>query len=199
MGKNLVLCADGTCNAFGAKSSSNVARLIQYLDLTDAHRQVAVYDQGLGTLEAEHRNIEQFKQDLERRLGNSDALIALPPPEHSSRRPRDWRHVAAAMAVGEGLEINVSELYAALAKNYKEGDRVFLFGFSRGAFTVRALAGFVWRFGIPADGDARAKAVFERAWPKAGSVSRAGGAGVSRDGSSKEGSGAATTAADMGP
>lgn len=166
MGKNLVLCADGTCNAFGAKSSSNVARLIQYLDLTDAHSQVAVYDQGLGTLEAEHQNIEQFKRDLERRLGNSDALIPLPPPEHSSRRPRDWRHVAAAMAVGEGLEINVGELYAALAKNYKEGDRVFLFGFSRGAFTVRALAGFVWRFGIPADGDAaRAKAAFERAWP----------------------------------
>lgn len=166
MGKNLVLCADGTCNAFGAESSSNVARLIEHLDLSDADRQVAVYDQGLGTLASEHQNIERFKRDLERRLGNSDALIPLPPPEHSSRRPRDWRHVAAAMAVGEGLEVNVGELYAALAKNYKEGDRVFLFGFSRGAFTVRALAGFAWRFGIPADGDAaRSKAAFERAWP----------------------------------
>jgi uncharacterized protein (DUF2235 family) len=43
---------------------------------------------------------------------------------------------------------------------------VFLFGFSRGAFTVRALAGFLWRFGVPPGGDAeRAKAAFRRAWP----------------------------------
>jgi hypothetical protein len=109
MGKNLVLCSDGTCNAFGAESSSNVARLIEYLDLDHPHRQVVVYDQGLGTLASEHQNIERFKRDLEQRLGNSGALILLPPPKHSSRRPRDWRHVAAAMTVGEGLEINIAE------------------------------------------------------------------------------------------
>jgi uncharacterized protein (DUF2235 family) len=166
MGKNVVLCADGTCNAFGAKSSSNVARLIQYLNLDDAHKQVAMYDQGLGTLESEYQNLERFKQNLERRLGKSDALIPLSPPAHSSRRPRDWPFLAAAMTAGWGLEFNVGQLYTALAESYEEGDRVFLLGFSRGAFTVRALAGFLWRFGVPADRNgARARAVFQRAWP----------------------------------
>jgi len=165
MGKNLVLCADGTCNAFGATSSSNVAKLIEHLDLDDARKQIALYDQGLGTLKSEYQNIERFKQDLQHRLGKSDALLPLPPPAHSSRRPRDWPFLAAAMTAGYGLEINVGELYTALAESYEERDRVFLFGFSRGAFTVRALAGFLWRFGLPTDGDgARAKTVFQRAW-----------------------------------
>ena len=170
MGKNLVLCADGTCNAFGATSSSNVARLIEFLDLDDARQQIVIYDQGVGTLAREHENIERFKRDLQERVGTSDGLIALPPPTHSSRRLRDWPFLAAAMAAGWGLETNVGELYGALAEHYREGDRVFLFGFSRGAFTVRALAAFLWRFGVPTDGNgARARAIFRRTWPIYGS------------------------------
>jgi len=166
MGKNLVLCADGTCNAFGATSSSNVARLVEFLDLDDASQQIVFYDQGLGSLAREHRNIARFKQELQHRLGTSDALILLPPPTQSTRRLHDWPFLAAAMAAGWGLETNVGELYAALAEHYEDGDRVFLFGFSRGAFTVRALAGFLWRFGLPIGaGRARAKVVFRRAWP----------------------------------
>jgi uncharacterized protein (DUF2235 family) len=166
MGKNLVLCADGTCNAFGAKSSSNVAKLIKLLDMEDAGTQMAAYDQGLGTLTREHENIERFARELEQHRGQPLALVPLPPPRHSSRRLRDWPFIVAAMAAGWGLETNVRELYKALVEHHRPGDHVFLFGFSRGAFTVRALAGFVWRFGIPPDSDgALATAVFERAWP----------------------------------
>src|SRR5262245_43805422 len=166
MGKNVVLCADGTCNAFGAKSSSNVAKLITLIDLDDARTQMAAYDQGLGTRAREHENIERFAREIKRPRGQPPALVPLPPPTHSSRRPLDWPFIAAAMAAGWGLETNVAELYKALVEHYRRDDHVFLFGFSRGAFTVRALAGFVWRFGIPADSEAaRAKAVFERAWP----------------------------------
>src|SRR5687767_3160973 len=166
MAKNVVLCADGTCNAFGASSSSNVARLIEFLDLRNASAQVVVYDQGLGTFESEHQKIVLFKRQLEERLGQSDALRLLRPPEHSSRRLRDWPYIAAAMTAGWGLETNVGELYAALAEHYRPGDRVFLFGFSRGAFTVRALAGFVWRYGLPPhEQRAEAAAIFTRLWP----------------------------------
>ena len=166
MKKNVVLCADGTCNAFGASASSNVARLIELLDLASAHNQIAIYQQGLGTLEREHRQIEFYKRQLEQRVGQSEALQPLPPPTHSTRRPRDWPYLIAAMTAGRGLENNVADLYTALVEYYRNEDRVFLFGFSRGAFTVRALAGFLWRFGIPADGDsARAKAIFSRLWP----------------------------------
>ena len=44
MPKTLVLCADGTCNAFGY-ASSNVARLVEYLDL-DAVQQVQRFRSG---------------------------------------------------------------------------------------------------------------------------------------------------------
>ena len=51
-------------------------------------------------------------------------------------------------AFGRGLSRNIREAYEFLALNYEEGDNVFLFGFSRGAFTVRSLAGMICRCGL---------------------------------------------------
>jgi uncharacterized protein (DUF2235 family) len=50
--------------------------------------------------------------------------------------------------MGWGLSRNVKELYTALARVYEPGDKLFLFGFSRGAFTVRTLAGMIAHCGI---------------------------------------------------
>jgi uncharacterized protein (DUF2235 family) len=46
-------------------------------------------------------------------------------------------------AFGEGIEANIRELYRFLVYNYEPGDDIYFFGFSRGAFTVRTLAGFM--------------------------------------------------------
>ncbi len=51
-------------------------------------------------------------------------------------------------AFGAGLEDNIYEAYRFLIANYEPGDEVFLFGFSRGAFTARSLAGLVRRCGL---------------------------------------------------
>ncbi|MFQ5641082.1 MAG: DUF2235 domain-containing protein [bacterium] len=51
-------------------------------------------------------------------------------------------------AFGWGLSRNVKDLYTALARCYEPGDNIFVFGFSRGAFTVRQLAGFILGCGI---------------------------------------------------
>ena len=51
-------------------------------------------------------------------------------------------------AFGWGLSRNICEAYEFLALNHEEGDKVFLFGFSRGAFTVRSLAGMICRCGL---------------------------------------------------
>lgn len=51
-------------------------------------------------------------------------------------------------AFGFGLTRNVVGLYAFLARHYKPGDRIYLFGFSRGAFTARVLAGVIARCGL---------------------------------------------------
>lgn len=51
-------------------------------------------------------------------------------------------------AFGDGIEKNIRELYRAIVYNYSPGDELFLFGFSRGAFTVRSLAGFMQLVGL---------------------------------------------------
>lgn len=51
-------------------------------------------------------------------------------------------------AFGIGLARNVRQLYTSIVRNYDEGDKIYLFGFSRGAFTVRTLAGFICEMGI---------------------------------------------------
>jgi uncharacterized protein (DUF2235 family) len=51
-------------------------------------------------------------------------------------------------AVGLGLSRNVRDAYAFLAANYCEGDEIFLFGFSRGAYTARSVAGLIGWVGL---------------------------------------------------
>ena len=55
---------------------------------------------------------------------------------------------AVGLAFGLGLRRNVFELYEAIARAYEPGDQIYMFGFSRGAFTVRLLAGFICDRGI---------------------------------------------------
>jgi uncharacterized protein (DUF2235 family) len=52
-------------------------------------------------------------------------------------------------AFGWGLKDNIRILYSVAARNYRPGDRLYLFGFSRGAFTVRELAGMITTCGLP--------------------------------------------------
>jgi uncharacterized protein (DUF2235 family) len=64
-------------------------------------------------------------------------------------------------ATGFGLSRNVRQLYREIARIYDEGDRIFLFGFSRGAFTVRTLAGFIGTCGLVDATRARSAAELE--------------------------------------
>jgi uncharacterized protein (DUF2235 family) len=52
-------------------------------------------------------------------------------------------------AFGWGLMANVVEAYESLAKIYRPGDHIYIFGFSRGAFTARSLAGLIRSSNIP--------------------------------------------------
>jgi uncharacterized protein (DUF2235 family) len=46
-------------------------------------------------------------------------------------------------AMGLGLAPAIRDVYAFLVNNYVPGDEIFLFGFSRGAFTARSIAGLI--------------------------------------------------------
>ena len=56
---------------------------------------------------------------------------------------QEWETDGSAEAFGVGLDSHVLEAYTFLASNYEPDDEIFLFGFSRGAFTVRAIASFI--------------------------------------------------------
>lgn len=59
----------------------------------------------------------------------------------------DWRSTRDVIE-GHGLSRQIRRVYGTLASRYRPGDRIFLFGFSRGAFAVRSLAGAIDRVGL---------------------------------------------------
>ncbi len=50
---------------------------------------------------------------------------------------------------GEGLDRNIKSGWEWLARNFKEKDSIYLFGFSRGAYTARCIGGLLGRYGLP--------------------------------------------------
>lgn len=60
---------------------------------------------------------------------------------------RGWRRWLNA-ASGEGLNLSIQRGYAFLAQHYRPGDRIYLFGYSRGAYAARSLAGMIGRIGL---------------------------------------------------
>src|SRR5439155_677868 len=50
---------------------------------------------------------------------------------------------------GAGIKRNIADCYEFIVNHYQPGDRIYLFGFSRGAYTVRSLANLLMLCGIP--------------------------------------------------
>ena len=119
MPKNIVICCDGTGNEFGNRNS-NVVKLFRVLDLTDPKLQVAYYDPGIGT------------------MGANNALT----------KTSKWFTKVLGLAFGYGLLDNVGDAYRFLMQNWDKDDHLYLFGFSRGAYTVRVLASMLYMFGL---------------------------------------------------
>lgn len=71
-----------------------------------------------------------------------------------------WSRVMGG-AFGDGLSQNVRDCYRFLVRTWQPGDELFFFGFSRGAFTVRSLAGLVRKCGIlPVDDEGQIKEAY---------------------------------------
>jgi hypothetical protein len=66
------------------------------------------------------------------------------------------------MAVGSGLGIHIKDAYRFLMQNWREGDKICLLGFSRGAYTVRCLAGMLHKVGLlPASNGAQVNFAYD--------------------------------------
>ena len=65
---------------------------------------------------------------------------------------------------GTGISENIIQAYAFLSENYQEGDEIFCFGFSRGAFTIRSLCGMINRVGLIAKEKAQKQEYYDLAY-----------------------------------
>ncbi|MCF1466785.1 DUF2235 domain-containing protein [Agrobacterium vitis] len=129
MGKNIVILFDGTSNEISA-SRTNMVRLLSCLSRSD--EQLVYYEPGVGTFGADDNWLRLARQSAE-----------------------VW-----GLATGWGLDRNVKRAYRFLVENYRaaprddagnqigEDDRIYILGFSRGAYSARVLAGFINSLGI---------------------------------------------------
>jgi uncharacterized protein (DUF2235 family) len=60
---------------------------------------------------------------------------------------RWWKRIFDG-ATGEGIDENILDAYKFIVWNYEPGDEIYLFGFSRGAYTARSVAGLIKKCGI---------------------------------------------------
>ncbi len=127
MTKNIVILCDGTSNEI-SEDRTNILRLYGTLSKND--EQIVFYDPGVGTFGAANAWSYYYRK----------------------------AHEIWGLATGWGLDQNVKEAYRFLVDHYDDGkrpdgqrdepDRIFLFGFSRGAYTARVLAGFIHAVGL---------------------------------------------------
>lgn len=129
MPKNIVVYSDGTGQDGGARPEQRISNIYKMYRISRDHadtgihpsRQVVFYDAGLGT-------------DI-----GATALTA----------PVRFVQKLLGSVTGAGIKRNIADCYEFIVNHYEEGDRIFLFGFSRGAYTVRSLANLLMLCGVP--------------------------------------------------
>ena len=119
MPKTIVMLMDGTGQQFQS-NETNIVRLLRLLPPDQPERQIAFYGPGVGTRGAP--TLTPFGGE--------------------------WRALAGGLALGAGIYERVADAYRYLAQHWVHGDRIHFYGFSRGAFSVRALAGLVAQVGL---------------------------------------------------
>jgi uncharacterized protein (DUF2235 family) len=130
MGRNIVIFADGTGQRGGVlfdECRSNIYKLYRAARTApdssiDPAEQFAFYDPGIGT--------------VPKGIGLLGAIW-------------QWLYNLVCQATGLGLTENIIDGYTAIIRNAAPGDRIYLIGFSRGAYTARCLAAVLGHCGLP--------------------------------------------------
>jgi hypothetical protein len=157
--RNIVILLDGTANQFSDKNS-NLIKLMSVLKADET--QLLYYSSGLGRwlhtladveLTPRHgaaggyEHMEQVEGEDRRGNGHGVCLVSRDDPLGSFQaagrtdKPLNSKHHAD----GRNFEAFVCDAYKFLVDYYQTGDKIYLFGFSRGAYTARALAGMIQR------------------------------------------------------
>lgn len=126
MAKNIALYLDGTWN--DPESRTNVRVLYEQTRGVDIHASPKKDQRNRARIEAAQQ-LRYYDQGVGTRFFNQ----------------------FRGGVFGRGVAKNIGEAYDALARHYQDGDQVYVFGFSRGAFTARSLVGVFNRYGLIAD------------------------------------------------
>jgi uncharacterized protein (DUF2235 family) len=120
--RQLVILCDGTSNTVDAQGGTNVFKLLSALPKNSTQTKT-FYDPGVGSPAYAPATTwwDQLKQMAERIKG---------------------------LAFGNGVFENIAQAYEFLIKEYQDGNQIYVFGFSRGAFTARSVVGMVNAFGL---------------------------------------------------
>lgn len=128
MARKLVVCCDGTWNT--PRKNTNIYRTYTFLrDHLQTPHEVPQKD-GVTTCSGKAGDGSDVMLFYDRGVGTSWFL-----------------HLSGA-GVGAGLSENVRDAYSFLAQNYTPGAEIYIFGFSRGAYTARSLCGFIKAAGL---------------------------------------------------
>ncbi|KIO16314.1 hypothetical protein M407DRAFT_86155 [Tulasnella calospora MUT 4182] len=119
MPRALVLCFDGTGDSFD-DDCTNVVRFVEALEKRRPDKQIYYYQPGIGTSQ----------------------------PQGEGVASRQWVAKKLDQALAWYLDAHIMGGYRFLMENYQEGDKICMFGFSRGAYTARCLAGMVHKVGL---------------------------------------------------
>jgi uncharacterized protein (DUF2235 family) len=123
MHRQLIICCDGTDNNLtGRRNDTNVAQLCELL-APDSQNQLLYYDPG---------------------VGNAGELPEANPWDRIQQKFKR----ASSLAYGSGIYENIADAYRFLMRHWQPDDQIFLYGFSRGAFTARSVGGLVTQFGL---------------------------------------------------
>ncbi|KIM30358.1 hypothetical protein M408DRAFT_328361 [Serendipita vermifera MAFF 305830] len=131
--KRLIVCCDGTGQSSStgrAEVPTNVSRLVQALKTSH----IRPKHTESGTLKID-RGVEEVPQIVLYQTG----IGATGVTKFSK---------GLASAFGIGVDEHILEAYCFIANNFEDGDELFLFGFSRGAFTARAVASLMCNAGL---------------------------------------------------
>ncbi|EMD90242.1 hypothetical protein COCC4DRAFT_78621 [Bipolaris maydis ATCC 48331] len=129
--RKLVLCFDGTGNVFnGNTSDTNIVKLFDKFDRRDP-MQYHYYQTGIGTYNVDGGPINKTF------LGSIRSKIS--------------KTIDSGFATT--FDAHVIAGYRFIMRYYKEGDKIYIFGFSRGAFTARFLARMIYRVGLLSEGN----------------------------------------------
>ena len=145
MPKNIIIFSDGT-GQDGFKEGETPSNVFQLYKMTHG---VKVKKQG-----DEFRNIEAKMKSAQ----TSKSQVSFYDPGVGTRDgfkgPINKVANLAGLAFGAGISENIKDCCEFICREYEKGDQIFLFGFSRGAATVRSLSGLIHLFGIlPAHDD----------------------------------------------